>query len=77
MGMATFTDDLSVVEGEFSHIEKLLGELRREHPELAGFKELSIGMSGDYKIALAHGATMVRIGSKIFGPRPAVKQENQ
>jgi hypothetical protein len=40
--------------------------------DLAGFSELSMGMSGDYEAAIAEGATMIRVGSALFGPRPAV-----
>jgi len=66
MGMATNTDDMTVVERDFTRIEKLFRTLREEHPELS---ELSIGMSADWPIAVRHGATMVRIGTDIFGPR--------
>ena len=69
MGMATNTDDESVIRADFTRIAALKKWLAEQHPELADFKELSIGMSGDYKIAVECGATMVRIGSDIFGPR--------
>ena len=70
MGMATNTEDESVVEADFAHIEALFMRIRAEHPELADtFTELSIGMSGDWPVAVRHGATMVRIGTDIFGAR--------
>ena len=70
MGMATNTDDEGVIEADFARIEALFLRIRKEHPELAGtFTELSIGMSSDWPVAVRHGATMVRIGTDIFGPR--------
>ena len=70
MGMATNTEDEGVIEADFARIEALFKRIRAEHPELADtFTELSIGMSGDWPIAVRHGATMVRIGTDIFGPR--------
>ncbi len=70
MGMATNTEDEGVIEADFARIEALFKRIRAEHPELREtFTELSIGMSGDWPIAVRHGATMVRIGTDIFGPR--------
>ena len=69
MGMATNTDDEAVVRADFMCIAALKNKINSLHPELSGFTELSIGMSEDYKIAIECGATMVRIGSDIFGPR--------
>jgi len=66
MGMATFTDDEAQIISEFKKIKKLYLSLQKDHPNI---KELSIGMSGDYKLAIAQGSTMVRIGSAIFGAR--------
>jgi uncharacterized pyridoxal phosphate-containing UPF0001 family protein len=66
MGMATNTDDMSVVEKDFERIEGLFKRLQAQYPQLT---ELSIGMSGDWPLAVKHGATMVRIGTDIFGPR--------
>lgn len=67
MGMATNTDDLSAVDGEFARIEALFREMAlRGIPD---FDQLSIGMSGDWPLAVRHGATLVRIGTDIFGPR--------
>lgn len=69
MGMATNTDDMAVVERDFERIEALYRRIRSEHPELTSFDQLSIGMSGDWPVAVRHSATMVRIGTDIFGPR--------
>ncbi|AVR43862.1 YggS family pyridoxal phosphate-dependent enzyme [Christiangramia fulva] len=66
MGMATFTDDEEQVRQEFSFLKKVMDEFQKDFPELT---ELSMGMSGDYKIAVECGSTMVRIGSSIFGAR--------
>ena len=67
MGMATHTDDMSVVEKDFERIERLYNKIKALGVE--GFDQLSIGMSGDWPLAVKHGATMVRIGTDIFGPR--------
>ena len=70
MGMATNTEDEGVIEADFARIEALFKRIREAHPELRDtFTELSIGMSGDWPIAVRHGATMVRIGTDIFGER--------
>ena len=70
MGMATNTEDEAVIEADFARIEALFNRIRAEYPEFAEtFTELSIGMSGDWPLAVKHGATMVRIGTDIFGPR--------
>ena len=70
MGMATNTEDEGVIEADFARIEALFKRIREEHPELREtFTELSIGMSGDWPVAVRHGATMVRIGTDIFGER--------
>ncbi len=66
MGMATFTEDESVIRSDFSRISLLFKEVSSSIPD---FSELSIGMSGDYRIAIEYGSTMVRIGTMIFGER--------
>ena len=66
MGMATFTDDMSQVRREFKGLKSLYTKLENNYPN---FTTLSMGMSGDYKIAIEEGSTMVRIGSSIFGTR--------
>lgn len=76
MGMATNTEDMAVVERDFAKIEALYAHIRaayeqrpEDFPWLESFDQLSIGMSGDWPVAVRHGATMVRIGTDIFGPR--------
>ncbi|MDH5610790.1 MAG: YggS family pyridoxal phosphate-dependent enzyme [Cyclobacteriaceae bacterium] len=70
MGMATNTDRKSQVEGEFAGLKSFLEELKvNATGKNTDFTELSMGMSGDYPIALKNGATLVRIGSSIFGDR--------
>ena len=70
MGMATNTEDEAVIEADFKRIEGLFRRIREEFPGLReSFTELSIGMSQDWPIAVRHGATMVRIGTDVFGPR--------
>ena len=70
MGMATFTDDEAEVRKEFKYLKTIFDTLKAEYfPDQPQFKELSMGMSEDYPIAIEEGATMVRIGSKIFGAR--------
>jgi len=66
MGMATFTDDQNQVRKEFIQLKSIFDDLKTKLNEIA---ILSMGMSGDYKIAIAEGSTMVRIGSSIFGAR--------
>ena len=65
MAMATFTDDKEQLDREFKTIQNLYNELKDEQ----NFDVLSIGMSGDYPIAVENGSTMVRVGSAIFGER--------
>lgn len=70
MGMATFTTDESQIKNEFQHLNFVFEELKEKfYPEDDSFREISMGMSGDYHIAVKEGSTMVRIGSLIFGPR--------
>lgn len=70
MGMATNTDDKEQVRKEFSGLKRLFDTISKEHSsERITMKELSMGMSGDYRIALEQGSTLVRIGSAIFGAR--------
>lgn len=66
MGMATFTEDEAIVKGEFDYLRSVYDNIKKEQPQ---FKVLSMGMSGDYKIAVTCGSNMVRIGSAIFGER--------
>ena len=69
MGMATNTDCEEDIRADFARISSFMDYLKDLFPELEDFRELSIGMSDDWKIALEYGATMVRIGTSIFGPR--------
>ena len=66
MGMATFTSNEEQLTQEFSSLKVFFDELKITHTQL---HTLSMGMSGDYKLAMAHGSTMVRVGSSIFGAR--------
>lgn len=70
MGMATFTDDTEKIKNEFKFLADLFAQVKtslmKDDPE---FKELSMGMSSDYLIAIKNGSTMVRVGSSIFGER--------
>ena len=70
MGMASFSDDTQKVRGEFRVLKELFDEVKEKffyHDEQ--FSELSMGMSGDYEIAIEEGSTLVRIGSLMFGAR--------
>ncbi|TSA26210.1 MAG: YggS family pyridoxal phosphate-dependent enzyme [Bacteroidetes bacterium] len=70
MGMATFTDDQALVRKEFRHLRTLYQRLKSDFfPDDPGFSELSMGMSGDYRIAIEEGSTMVRVGTMLFGER--------
>lgn len=70
MGMATFTDDEQVVRKEFSNLKAIFDELKQGFFNTKDdFTEISMGMSGDYLLAIEEGSTMVRVGSSIFGER--------
>lgn len=70
MGMATFTDDKKVVGSEFQYLADCFKQLKNTYfVDKPYFKELSMGMSGDYKIAIEKGSTIIRVGSSIFGKR--------
>jgi hypothetical protein len=66
MGMATFTDNVSQIEREFKSLKELFEDLKSDNKD---FDILSMGMSGDYELAIKEGSTMIRVGSKIFGER--------
>jgi pyridoxal phosphate enzyme (YggS family) len=68
MTMAPFTADERSIRASFSRLRLLFEELRQRF-SLPGFEELSMGMSGDYQIAVEEGSTLVRIGTAIFGDR--------
>ena len=65
MGMATFSNNETIIEKEFNELKKIYDKYKNTHK----FKTLSMGMSGDYKIAIKNGSNMVRLGSVIFGSR--------
>lgn len=69
MGMATFTDDKNQVEQEFKILKSAFDHLSTLTVAHCNFKTISMGMSGDYPIALTCGSNMVRVGSRIFGDR--------
>ena len=69
MGMATFTENQIQIKKEFEHLKSIFDTLQNLNTENCQMNTLSMGMSGDYKLAIACGSTMVRIGSSIFGGR--------
>jgi pyridoxal phosphate enzyme (YggS family) len=70
MGMATFTSNEQQVRKEFQHLKRIFEDLKTTcFQDKSDFKEISMGMSGDYQLAIEEGSTMVRIGSKLFGSR--------
>lgn len=70
MGMASFTDNQEQVRKEFRQLKSFFEAMKREPlPANVQLRELSMGMSGDYKIALEEGSTLIRVGSSIFGTR--------
>ena len=64
--MSTFTDDKIQIRNEFKSLKTIFDFQKNTHPN---FKLLSMGMSGDYTIAIEEGSTMIRVGSSIFGSR--------
>ncbi len=67
MGMATFTENQNQIKAEFQHLKTIFDTINNQ--ENLKLETLSMGMSGDYKLAIECGSTMVRIGSSIFGNR--------
>jgi pyridoxal phosphate enzyme (YggS family) len=70
MGMATFTEDMEKVRSEFRYLRKVFSRVKNAY--FAGsdnFRQISMGMSGDYEIAIEEGSTMIRVGTVIFGAR--------
>jgi len=74
MGMATFTNDEEMIRSEFKYLASCFKEIKKiyfnDHHD---FKEISMGMSDDFRIAVEEGSTMVRIGTAIFGKREYLK----
>ena len=70
MGMATFTDNEETIRGEFKRLKDFFKKIK-EHffADESNFKEISMGMSSDYKTAIEEGSTLIRVGSNIFGER--------
>jgi PLP dependent protein len=70
MGMATFTEDEDLIRSEFRYLKSIFDHIVANYklPNLE-MEDLSMGMSDDYTIAMEEGSTMIRVGSKIFGPR--------
>ena len=66
MGMATFTENTQQITEEFKGLKCLFDQLKPQQPQ---FSVLSMGMSGDYPLAITQGSNMIRVGSKIFGAR--------
>ncbi len=70
MGMASNTDDMNQVKKEFKSLAQYFDQVKKTYfAQNNFFKEISMGMSGDYKIAIEEGSTLVRVGSSIFGER--------
>ncbi|WP_281239462.1 YggS family pyridoxal phosphate-dependent enzyme [Flavobacterium praedii] len=69
MGMATFTENLNQIKKEFTHLKSIFDRLQPLQTANCKLQTISMGMSGDYQLAIACGSTMVRIGSSIFGGR--------
>jgi len=69
MGMATFTDNQNQIKKEFTHLKSIFDNLKSTETDNLQLNTISMGMSGDYKLAIDCGSTMVRIGSSIFGGR--------
>ena len=69
MGMAEFTDDTAVIRSQFKRLKAASEQFKPLENEQVRMQELSMGMSGDFEIAIEEGATLVRIGSAVFGSR--------
>jgi len=69
MGMATFTENQNQIKKEFTHLKSIFNKLQPLQNEHSQLNTISMGMSGDYQLAIECGSTMVRIGSSIFGGR--------
>ncbi|WP_375604995.1 YggS family pyridoxal phosphate-dependent enzyme [Flavobacterium davisii] len=69
MGMATFTDDENQIKKEFLHLKSIFDTYKKIETANLKLETLSMGMSGDYVLAIECGSTMIRVGSSIFGTR--------
>lgn len=66
MGISTFTEDKEIVTREFRQLKRIYDEAKQTHPD---WEVLSMGMSGDWQLAVEEGSTMIRVGTSIFGAR--------
>lgn len=69
MGMATFTDDQEQIKKEFTYLKHTFDDLKVQETDNCKLHTLSMGMSGDYQLAIDCGSNMIRVGSSIFGAR--------
>ena len=70
MGMATFSEDINMVRQEFAYLRNCYNNLKKKYFSGNGyFREISMGMSGDFRIAVEEGSTIIRVGTLIFGER--------
>lgn len=69
MGMSTFTDNMDLVREEFRSLKQLFDQTRSMKADNFSLEEISMGMSGDWQLAVEEGSTMIRVGSSIFGSR--------
>ena len=70
MGMATYTENEEQIRNEFKMLNLIFKTLKNEYfSRIKEFREISMGMSGDYLLAVEEGSTLIRVGSKIFGAR--------
>jgi len=69
MGMATFTENHEQIKKEFTHLKSIFDKLKTLKTENCQLNTISMGMSGDYELAIDCGSTMIRVGSSIFGNR--------
>lgn len=69
MGMATFTEDQNQIKNEFDRLKSAFDALKTFENERCDLKTISMGMSGDYELAIQSGSNMIRVGSSIFGER--------
>jgi len=69
MGMATFTENQNQIKKEFTHLKSIFDSIKTNNTSNCQLSTISMGMSGDYQLAIECGSTMVRIGSSIFGGR--------
>ncbi len=78
MGMATFTEDENQVRQEFKRLKEIFNVIQAKYfPNQITFKEISMGMSDDYQIAVKEGDTMVRIGTLLFGARNYASSDSE